>query len=130
MLRKKLLVLTNLVLASALTVSAAKLPRPMADVVMETLNVQQRMHLIDTRGKNDVASPLGEWTRVECVCQGGTITIKINGETMIDQEFAKLPGKDPKDAPKEGIIAFQAHGGYAKMRIEFTDIKFTDLSNK
>ncbi|MFM8271825.1 MAG: DUF1080 domain-containing protein [Gemmata sp.] len=64
------------------------------------------------------------------LAKGTKITIKINGETMIDQEFAKLPGKDPKDAPKEGIIAFQAHGGYAKMRIEFTDIKFTDLSNK
>jgi 3-keto-disaccharide hydrolase len=38
--------------------------------------------LIDTRGQNDVASPLGEWTRVECLCQGSRITIKINGETV------------------------------------------------
>jgi hypothetical protein len=64
------------------------------------------------------------------LAKGTKITIKINGETMIDQEFAKLPGKDPKDAPKEGIIAFQAHAGYPKMRVEFTDIKFTDLSKK
>jgi hypothetical protein len=38
--------------------------------------------LLDTRGKDDVASPLGEWTRVECICDGDRITIKINGITV------------------------------------------------
>lgn len=38
--------------------------------------------LIDTRGKMDVASPLGAWTRVECICAGSKITIKVNGETV------------------------------------------------
>jgi hypothetical protein len=38
--------------------------------------------LIDTRGKDDVASPLGEWTKVECRCSGARITIKINGVTV------------------------------------------------
>lgn len=38
--------------------------------------------LLDTRGKDDVASPLGEWTRVECICDGSRITIKINGVTV------------------------------------------------
>lgn len=38
--------------------------------------------LIDTRGEKDVASPLGEWTKVECLCRGSRITIKINGETV------------------------------------------------
>lgn len=38
--------------------------------------------LIDTRGENDVASPLGEWSRVECVSKGTRITIKINGVTV------------------------------------------------
>ena len=38
--------------------------------------------LIDTRGTNDVASPLGEWTKVECLCRGSRITIKINGVTV------------------------------------------------
>ncbi|AMV28665.1 hypothetical protein VT84_29945 [Gemmata sp. SH-PL17] len=64
------------------------------------------------------------------VAKGTKITIKINGETMVDQDFAKLPGKDAKDAPKDGIIAFQVHSGYPKMRVEFKDIKFTDLSKK
>ncbi len=38
--------------------------------------------LLDTRGKDDVASPLGQWTRVECICSGDRITIKINGVTV------------------------------------------------
>lgn len=38
--------------------------------------------LIDTRGEHDVASPLGEWTRVECICESSRVTIKVNGETV------------------------------------------------
>jgi Domain of Unknown Function (DUF1080) len=38
--------------------------------------------LIDTRGKDDVESKLGEWTRVECVCDGKRITIIVNGTTV------------------------------------------------
>jgi hypothetical protein len=38
--------------------------------------------LIDTRGKDDVDSPLGEWTRVECVCDGGRIAVFINGHKV------------------------------------------------
>ena len=38
--------------------------------------------LIDTRGKEDVDSPLGEWTRVECLCSGNRITVIVNGVTV------------------------------------------------
>ncbi len=38
--------------------------------------------LLDTRGNNDVASPLGEWTRVECICNDDRITLIINGVTV------------------------------------------------
>jgi len=38
--------------------------------------------LLDTRGRDDVASPLGEWTRVECICSGDKITVKVNGEVV------------------------------------------------
>lgn len=62
------------------------------------------------------------------VAKGPRITIKINGETMVDADFPKLPGKDAKDAPKDGIIAFQAHSGYPAMRVEYKDIKFKKLS--
>lgn len=38
--------------------------------------------LLDTRGKDDVESPLGDWTRVECLCAGNRITVKVNGSTV------------------------------------------------
>jgi hypothetical protein len=38
--------------------------------------------LLDTRGRWDVASPRDEWTRVECICSGQRITIRINGQTV------------------------------------------------
>jgi hypothetical protein len=62
------------------------------------------------------------------LAKGTHITIKINGETMVDQDFPTLPGKDAKPAPKDGIIAFQAHAGYKEMRVEFSDIKFKNLA--
>jgi hypothetical protein len=37
---------------------------------------------LDTRGKDDVASPPGEWTRVECICDGDRVTVKVNGITV------------------------------------------------
>jgi hypothetical protein len=46
--------------------------------------------LIDTRGKNDVESPLGEWTRVECVCAGKRITVIVNG-TTVNECFDTFP---------------------------------------
>jgi hypothetical protein len=38
--------------------------------------------LLDTRGKHDVESPKGEWTRVECTCAGRRITVRVNGTTV------------------------------------------------
>jgi hypothetical protein len=64
------------------------------------------------------------------VAKGTRITVKINGETMVDQDFPTLPGKDAKAAPTEGIIAFQAHAGYPAMRVEYTDIKFKNLAKR
>jgi hypothetical protein len=38
--------------------------------------------LLDTRGKNDVESSLGEWTKVECLCHSDRITVRVNGQTV------------------------------------------------
>ncbi len=38
--------------------------------------------LLDTRGRNDVEKPRGEWNRVECVCEGDRIEIRVNGVTV------------------------------------------------
>lgn len=54
-------------------------------------------------------------------CVGKKVTIKLNGETTVDEEFAKMP--------EEGIIAFQLHTGPA-MEVVFRNIQFTDLSKK
>jgi hypothetical protein len=34
------------------------------------------------RGKNDVESPSGEWTKVQCICRDNTITVLVNGEVV------------------------------------------------
>jgi hypothetical protein len=59
------------------------------------------------------------------VARGNHITIKVNGMVAVDADYATTPNKKP--FPVDGIIAFQAHAGYPKMRVEFTDIKFTKL---
>jgi Domain of Unknown Function (DUF1080) len=38
--------------------------------------------LLDTRGKHDVESPPGEWTRVEVRCDGDRIAIRVNGHEV------------------------------------------------
>jgi hypothetical protein len=50
---------------------------------------------------------------------GKHVTIKINGETTIDDDFEKMPD--------EGIIAWQLHGGKA-MEVTFKNIEFKELT--
>ncbi len=74
-----------------------------------------------------------EFNDYKIVAKGTHITITVNGAVMVDQDFPTLPapkGKEGGPAPKDGIIAFQCHQGYPAMRVEFKDIKFTDLSKK
>lgn len=52
-------------------------------------------------------------------CVGKRVTIKVNGETTVDEEFPKLPA--------EGIIAFQLHSGYKSMEVTFKDIRFAEI---
>jgi hypothetical protein len=46
--------------------------------------------LLDTRGKNDVESPLGEWTRVECVCEGKRLSVSVNG-VVVNEAIEVFP---------------------------------------
>jgi Domain of Unknown Function (DUF1080) len=55
-------------------------------------------------------------------CVGKHVTVTINGTTMVDGDFEKLPD--------DGIIAWQLHAGYPSMEVIFKDIKFKDLSEK
>ncbi len=53
-------------------------------------------------------------------CVGKHVTIKVNDETMVDDDFPKMPD--------DGIIAWQLHAGFPTMEVIFKDIHFTDLS--
>jgi hypothetical protein len=61
--------------------------------------------LLDTRGKNDIESPLGEWTRVECVCTGKRITVIVNGMT-INEAYDVFPAAGKIQLQTEGFELF------------------------
>lgn len=61
--------------------------------------------LIDTRGQNDVASRLGEWTKVECICSGSRITIIING-MIVNECFDANPAAGKVLLQTEGHEVF------------------------
>jgi serine/threonine protein kinase/FKBP-type peptidyl-prolyl cis-trans isomerase/WD40 repeat protein len=52
---------------------------------------------------------------------GKHVTIKLNGKTTIDEDFAKLPD--------EGIIAWQLHAG-APMEVTFKNIEFREVTGQ
>ena len=45
---------------------------------------------IDFRGKQDVESPFGEWTRMDVICRGGHVLVKVNGE-LVNEAFDAKP---------------------------------------
>lgn len=53
------------------------------------------------RGRNDVDSPVGEWTRVECICNGDTISVFVNGVKTCEVRDV---------FPHEGKILLQCEG--------------------
>jgi len=55
----------------------------------------------DFRGARDIEKPVGEWNRLECICDGATITIKLNGKVV---NFCS----DSK--PSRGKIQVQSEG--------------------
>jgi hypothetical protein len=61
--------------------------------------------LLDTRGKNDVESPLGEWTRVECLCDGKRITVIVNG-TTVNESYDTFPSAGKILLQSEGFEIF------------------------
>lgn len=57
--------------------------------------------LLDTYGKDDVESKLGEWTRVECVCDGSKLSVFVNG-VKVNHAYDVTPSA--------GRILFQTEG--------------------
>jgi hypothetical protein len=61
----------------------------------------------------------GDWNDYSIRAVGKHVTIKLNGETTVDGDFAK--------APDTGIIAFQLHSG-GPMEVIFKNLRFKELS--
>jgi hypothetical protein len=61
--------------------------------------------LLDTRGKNDVESQLGDWTRVECVCDGKRIRVSVNG-TVVNECYDAFPAAGKILLQSEGFELF------------------------
>jgi hypothetical protein len=60
------------------------------------------------------AVKLADFNDYSIRCVGKHCTIKINGETTVDDDFEKMPD--------EGIIAWQLHGGLGEMEVTFKNI--------
>ena len=69
------------------------------------------------RGRNDVESPLGEWTRLEIVCSGDRITIFVNGR-RVNEAYNVFPAA--------GKILLQCEGS----EIFFRKIELHPLSGR
>jgi hypothetical protein len=61
--------------------------------------------LLDTRGKDDVESPLGKYTRVECICRGQRITVRVNG-TTVNECYDTFPSSGKILLQSEGFELF------------------------
>jgi len=84
--------------------------------------------MMKASGDKVKVAKLKEANDYHITAKGNHVTIQMNGESIVDADFPTTPDKKPMHA--EGIIAMQIHAGYPKMRVEFSDIKFTDLSKK
>jgi len=61
----------------------------------------------------------GDWNDYAIKCVGKHVTLKLNGETTVDDDFPKMPA--------EGIISWQIHSG-GPMEVTFSNIRFKNLS--
>ena len=55
----------------------------------------------------NTAKPAGEWNRMQVICKGSLVTVKLNGEVVneVPLDHAKI-----KTRPPTGYIGFQDHG--------------------
>lgn len=70
--------------------------------------------LLDTRGKDDIESKLGDWTKIECLCRAKTIEIRVNGVTV---------NKCYDASPAAGKILLQTEG----FEIDFRNFEISPL---
>ena len=73
--------------------------------------------LLDTRGKDDLESPLGQWTKVEALCRGNRIEIRVNG-VKVNEAFDVFPAA--------GKILLQVEG----FEIDFRGFELQPIANE
>jgi hypothetical protein len=86
--------------------------------------------IYDVIPPNKIASkPPGQWNDVEVTCKDKHVTVIVNGETLIDADFAKLTKPIGKfsipyaELPVNGYLGVQNHGG----KIDFRNIRIKTL---
>lgn len=57
------------------------------------------------RGRQDVENPVGEWNRYECIADGDTITVMLNG-TVVNKASNVIPHKGRIQIQSEGAEVF------------------------
>ncbi len=57
------------------------------------------------RGKNDMEKPVGQWNRMECIADGGEISIILNG-TLVNHAISVKPTKGRIQIQSEGAEMF------------------------
>jgi len=63
----------------------------------------------------------GDWNTYHIIAKGNHMTHSVNGVTMVD-----VTDEDKEMARKDGIIAFQLHGG-PPMKVEFKNIRLKEI---
>ena len=61
--------------------------------------------VIGFRGRQDVEKPLGEWNRYECIAEGNTLTVLLNG-TVVNKCLEVQPHKGRIQIQSEGAELF------------------------
>jgi arylsulfatase A-like enzyme len=73
--------------------------------------------------------PVGQWNEQEIVCRGRRITVKVNGQTVVDVDLDDVDDpavleKHPGLQRASGHVGFLGHGD----RVEFRDVRIKELN--
>lgn len=76
------------------------------------------------------ARPGPEWNTIEVACAGPRITVRLNGQTILEADQTQLAdvktrpaaAPAPKDKPRKGYVALQSHSG----RVEFRKVQIRE----
>jgi hypothetical protein len=78
--------------------------------------------------KKGAQKPVGEWNEQEVTARGRKITVKLNGQIIVDENLDNIKDKDvlhkhPGLKREKGYIGFLGHGA----RVEFRNIRIKEL---